>query len=145
MQQNTGLRLHGHRWSGTYADCLMHVAHKLQQIKLTVQIFACRGKGYQSVEFSSTQLQITPAWKFRIILKTLISWIGCVWLGLELNCAELWPSRNWVWDQWSILYLRYLIFNNNSNKPVKMLLNGVHTQLTVVGQFTCRVDGHFLF
>ncbi len=19
---------------------------------------------------------------------------------LELNCAELWPSRNWVWDQW---------------------------------------------
>ncbi len=22
-----------------------------------------------------------------------------IWSWLELNCAELWPSRNWVWDQ----------------------------------------------
>ncbi len=55
--------------------------------------------GPQLAELSSNQLQITPAWKFLVILKTLISWIRCVWLGLELNCAELWPSRNWVWDQ----------------------------------------------
>ncbi len=45
------------------------------------------------------QLHLTPVWKFLVILKTLIRWIRCVWLGLELNCAELWPSRNWVWDQ----------------------------------------------
>jgi len=44
-----------------------------------------------------------PVRKFLVILKTLISsmdliWIRCVWLGLEQKCAELWPSRNWVWD-----------------------------------------------
>ncbi len=57
-------------------------------------------EGHSSAEFSSNQLQITPAWKFLLILKTLISWKMCVWLELELNCAELWPSRNWVWDQY---------------------------------------------
>ncbi len=56
-------------------------------------------EGHSSAEFSSNQPQITPAWKFLVILKTLISWIRCVWLGLEQNCAELWPSSNWVWDQ----------------------------------------------
>ncbi len=35
-----------------------------------------------------------------MILKTLIIWIRCVSLRLELNCVDLWPSRNWVWDQW---------------------------------------------
>ncbi len=57
-------------------------------------------EGHSSAEFSSNQLQFTPAWKFLVILKTLISWFRCVWLGLEQNCAELWPSRNWVWDHW---------------------------------------------
>ncbi len=57
-------------------------------------------EGHSSAEFSFNQLQLTAAWKFLVILKRLISWIRCVWLGLELNCAELWPSRNWVWDQW---------------------------------------------
>ncbi len=47
------------------------------------------------------QLQLTPAWKLLVILKSLVSWIRCVWLGLKQNCAELWPSRNWVWDQCS--------------------------------------------
>ncbi len=42
-----------------------------------------------TVRQSSNQLQTTPAWKFLVILKTLISWIRCVWLGLELKCAEL--------------------------------------------------------
>ncbi len=55
-------------------------------------------EGHSSVQSSSNQLQFTPAWKFLVILKTLISWIRCVWLGLELNCAELWTARNWVWD-----------------------------------------------
>ncbi len=43
---------------------------------------------HSSAEFSSNHLQITPTWKFLVILKTLISWIICVWSGLELNCAE---------------------------------------------------------
>ncbi len=45
-------------------------------------------EGHSSAEFSSNQLQIIPTWKFLVILKTFISWIICVWLGLELNCAE---------------------------------------------------------
>ncbi len=61
-------------------------------------------EGHSSAQFSSNQLQITTDWSFLVILKTLISWIRCVWLGLELNCAELWPSRNWVWDQWRNVY-----------------------------------------
>ncbi len=32
-------------------------------------------EGHSSAEFSSNQLQITPAWKFLVILKTLIIWI----------------------------------------------------------------------
>ncbi len=44
---------------------------------------------HSSAEFSSNQLQTTPAWKFLVMLNTLISWIRCVWLGLELKCAEL--------------------------------------------------------
>ncbi len=57
-------------------------------------------EGHSSAEFSFNQLQLTPVWKLLVILKTLISWIRCVWLGLELNSSELWPSRNWVWDHW---------------------------------------------
>ncbi len=49
-------------------------------------------EGHSAAQFSSNQLQITPAWKFLVTLKTLIIWIRCVWLGL--NCAELWPSRS---------------------------------------------------
>ncbi len=60
-------------------------------------------EGHSSAEFSSNQLQITPAWRFLVILKSFISWIRCVWLGLELNSAEVWSSRNWVWDQWSMV------------------------------------------
>ncbi len=67
-------------------------------------------EGHSSAEFSSSQLQITPAWKFLVILNTLISWIRCVWLGLELNCAELWPSRNWVWDQCSNQFLTWCYY-----------------------------------
>ncbi len=40
-------------------------------------------EGHSSAEFSSNQLQITPAWKFLMILKTLIIWIRCVWLGIQ--------------------------------------------------------------
>ncbi len=57
-------------------------------------------EGHSSAEFSSNQLQITPAWTFLVIMTSVISSIRCVSLGLELNCAELWPSRNGVWDQW---------------------------------------------
>ncbi len=46
-------------------------------------------EGHSSAQYSSNQLQLTPAWKFLVILKTLVCWIRCVWLGLELNCAEL--------------------------------------------------------
>ncbi len=73
-------------------------------------------EGHSSAAFSSNQLQITPAWKFLVILKTLIIWIRCVWLGLEQNCAELWPSRNWVWVQcfkWITQHnlLRFVLIN----------------------------------
>ncbi len=47
---------------------------------------------------SSAELQITPAQKFLVILKTLISWFRCVWFRLELTVQ---PSGNWVWDQCS--------------------------------------------
>ncbi len=56
-------------------------------------------EGHSSAEFSSNQLKITLALKFLVILKTLISWIRCVCLGLEQNCAELWLSMIRVWDQ----------------------------------------------
>ncbi len=60
---------------------------------------------------SADLLQITPA----DLLKTLISWIRCVWLGLEQNSAELWPSRNWVWDHCSKeKQFIFGIFNQNA-------------------------------
>ncbi len=31
-----------------------------------------------------------------------------IWSWLKLNCAELWPSRNWVWDHWFKKKLSYL-------------------------------------
>jgi len=34
-----------------------------------------------------------PAWKFLVILKTLISWFR----ALERNCSEQFPFRNWLW------------------------------------------------
>ncbi len=46
-------------------------------------------EGLSSAQFSSNQLQLTPAWKFLVILKTLISWIRCVWLWLELNSSTM--------------------------------------------------------
>ncbi len=51
-------------------------------------------EGHSSAEFISNKLKITAAWSFLVILKAFISWIRCVWLGLEL-----WPSWNCVWDQ----------------------------------------------
>ncbi len=35
-------------------------------------------EGHSSAQFSSSQLQLTPAWKFLAILKTVISWIRCL-------------------------------------------------------------------
>ncbi len=35
-------------------------------------------EGRSPAQFSSNKLQITPAWKFLVILKSLISWIRCV-------------------------------------------------------------------
>ncbi len=66
-------------------------------------------EGHISAQFSSNQLQITPAWTLLLILKTLSSWIRCVLLGLDLNCAAMWPSRNWDWDQWLSAHLIQLI------------------------------------
>ncbi len=34
--------------------------------------------------------------RFQRSLKDLISWNRCTYLGLGLNSAGLWPSRNWV-------------------------------------------------
>ncbi len=47
-------------------------------------------EGQCPAEFSSSTL----GWKFLMSLKTLISWFRCVSLGLELNFAGQWPSRN---------------------------------------------------
>ncbi len=38
-------------------------------------------EGRISAQFSSSQLQLTPAWKFLVILKTLIRWIGVLYYG----------------------------------------------------------------
>ncbi len=46
-------------------------------------------RGPQLCKFSSNQLQLTPAWKFLVILNILISWIRCVWLWLELNASTM--------------------------------------------------------
>ncbi len=41
---------------------------------------------------------ITLVFDFPTIMKPLISWFRCVWLGLELNFAGEWVSRCWVED-----------------------------------------------
>ncbi len=56
--------------------------------------------GLKLNSWRATVFHQTAAWKFLVMLKTLISWIRCVLFGLEQNCAELLPSRNCVWDQW---------------------------------------------
>lgn len=105
------------------ADCLTGVC--IKKTSKSVVSKSIPG-GTQLCRFAPTNSKITPAWKFLVILKTLISWTRCVWLGLELNCAELCPSRNWVWDKCSKSRLfRYYASsslkeseNLENNKPV---------------------------
>ncbi len=42
--------------------------------------------------------------------------IRCVWFGLELNRAELWPSGNWVWDHWVNIWQREFSLMNTFTK-----------------------------
>ncbi len=79
---------------------------------LGVMVRTRGGLTISSAECSSNQLQVTPAYKFLVILQNLISWIRYVWLGLELNCAEVWPSRKWDWDQCSMASWSIFIFKS---------------------------------
>ncbi len=54
-------------------------------------------EGSSPAEFSFNPAPTHTPCSFQISLNVLISWIGCVWIGLNLNFAGLWPSRNWVW------------------------------------------------
>ncbi|KAK2905343.1 hypothetical protein Q8A67_007142 [Cirrhinus molitorella] len=49
-------------------------------------------EGRSSAEFSSNQLQLTPAWKFLVNLKSLISWIRCPMLLCSPMQCEIYPS-----------------------------------------------------
>ncbi len=70
-------------------------------------------KGVQSCSWRASVLQSlaptssnTISRKFLVSLKTLISWFRCVYLGLDLNLAGQWPSRN-RFGQWSLTWLAW--------------------------------------
>ncbi len=61
-------------------------------------------EGRGPAEFSSNLPQHTCLEVSSILSKTLNSWFSCVWLGLELNSAGYWPSRNKFGDPWPRIY-----------------------------------------
>jgi len=64
----------------------------------TIQNLICQrgsvdSEGNQGVEEIQKQGSHTPTCEFLLILKTLITLLRYVWLGLELHCAGTGPSR----------------------------------------------------
>ncbi len=65
--------------------------------RLCLKLNSWRAAALQSLAQTSSNSHLLGSflWSWR-------PWLAlCVWLGLEQICAELWPSRNWVWDQCS--------------------------------------------
>ncbi len=83
-------------FSATLSKEIRPVCRKFMQDVSTTGF--CNAEVSRSVH-GGPRLQITPAWTCLVTPMSLIIWIRCVWFGLELNSADLWPSRNWVWDQ----------------------------------------------
>ncbi len=57
-------------------------------------------EGHSSAQFSSNPNQTHLIQIIKVFRITRNFQAGVIWSWLELNSAELWPSRNWVWDQW---------------------------------------------
>ncbi len=53
-------------------------------------------EGHSSAQFSSNPNQTHL---IQLLMITRNFQAGVIWSWLKLNCAELRPSRNWVWDQ----------------------------------------------
>ncbi len=64
-------------------------------------------------KFISNLLRNTWPVTFQVILKTVISWLRCVWLGLELNSAGQWVPRSRVED----ICATILTFSFDSSLP----------------------------
>ncbi len=58
-------------------------------------------EGHSSAQFSSNPNQTHLIQLIEVFRITRNFQAGVSWIWLELNCAELWPSRNWVWDHCS--------------------------------------------
>ncbi len=58
-------------------------------------------EGHSSAQFCSNPNQTHLIQLIKVIRITRNFQAGVSWGWLELNSAELWPSRNWVWDHWS--------------------------------------------
>ncbi len=55
-------------------------------------------EGHSSAQFSSNPNQTHLIQLIKVFRITRNFQAGVIWSWLELNSAELWPSRNWVWD-----------------------------------------------
>ncbi len=56
-------------------------------------------EGHSSAQFRSNPNQTHLIQLISVFRITRNFQTGVSWSWLELNSAELWPSRNWVWDQ----------------------------------------------
>ncbi len=56
-------------------------------------------EGHSSAQFSSNPNQ-THLLQLIKVFRIKNFQAGVIWSWLELNSAELWLSRNWVWDHW---------------------------------------------
>ncbi len=55
-------------------------------------------EGHSSAQFSSNPNQTHLIQLIKVFRITRNFQAGVIWSWLDQNCAELWPSRNWVWD-----------------------------------------------
>ncbi len=78
----------GNKW--VIATVPNHLTHRSQTQFL---------EGHSSAQFSSNPNQ-THLIQLIKVFRIRNFQAGVIWSWLELNCAELWPSRNWVWDHW---------------------------------------------
>ncbi len=58
----------------------------------------------------------SPARSLLVVLKTMITWFRCVWLGLELNSEGKWPGRAEFARPWSRAWDLKSCCNGNSNR-----------------------------
>ncbi len=78
-------------------------------------------EGHSSAKFSSNPNQTHLIELIKLSMLTRNFQAGVTWSWLELNSAELRPSRNWVWDHWFKVWASIILYRITTKNILKYI------------------------